>query len=241
MEERLQKVIANSGYTSRRKAEDLILSGRVSVNGKKVMELGTKVNDEDIITIDGKLLKKEERKVYYLLNKPAGYICSLSDEKGRKVVTDLIEGDIRVYPIGRLDYDTTGLLLLTNDGELTNILAHPSNNVEKTYKATIDGILNVDEIYKLKDGIEIDGIKVIPTRVKVKKKNNNKNKQIVEISIVEGRNHIVKRVFESIGHPVLKLKRLRYANLNVDDLRYGEYRELSLKEVKELYALKKSK
>ena len=237
--ERLQKVIANSGYTSRRKAEELILDGRVSVNGNIVTELGTKVSDEDVIKIDNKLLNKEDKKVYYLLNKPCGYICSLSDEKGRKVVTDLIEGDIRVYPVGRLDFDTTGLLILTNDGELTNILAHPSNNVEKTYKATIDGILNVDEIYRLKDGIVIDGIKVVPTRVKVKKKNLNKNKQIVEISIVEGRNHIVKRIFDSIGHPVIKLKRIRYGNLNVDDLRYGEYRELSLKEIKELYALKK--
>jgi len=237
--ERLQKVIANSGYTSRRKAEELILAGKVSVNDEIVKELGTKVNNDDVIKIDGKLLKKEDKKVYYLLNKPCGYICSLSDEKGRKVVTDLIEGDIRVYPVGRLDFDTTGLLILTNDGELTNILAHPSNNVEKTYKATIDGILNVDEIYKLKDGIVIDDIKVIPTRVKVKKKNLNKNKQIVEISIVEGRNHIVKRIFDSIGHPVIKLKRIRYGNLNVDDLRYGEYRELSLKEVKDLYALKK--
>ena len=237
--ERLQKVIANSGYTSRRKAEELILAGKVSVNDKIVTELGTKVSEDDVIKIDNKLLNKVEKKVYYLLNKPCGYICSLSDEKGRKVVTDLIEGDIRVYPVGRLDFDTTGLLILTNDGELTNILAHPSNNVEKTYKATIDGILNVDEIYKLKDGIVIDDIKVVPTRVKVKKKNLNKNKQIVEISIVEGRNHIVKRIFESIGHPVIKLKRIRYGNLNVDDLRYGEYRELSLKEVKELYALKK--
>ena len=237
--ERLQKVIANSGYTSRRKAEELILAGKVSVNDEIVKELGTKVNDDDVIKIDNKVLNKVEKKVYYLLNKPCGYICSLSDEKGRKVVTDLIEGDIRVYPVGRLDFDTTGLLILTNDGELTNILAHPSNNVEKTYKATIDGILNVDEIYKLKDGILIDGIKVVPTRVKVKKKNLNKNKQIVELSIVEGRNHIVKRIFESIGHPVIKLKRIRYGNLNVDDLRYGEYRELSLKEVKELYALKK--
>ncbi|MBR6133553.1 MAG: rRNA pseudouridine synthase [Bacilli bacterium] len=237
--ERLQKVIANSGYTSRRKAEELILAGKVSVNDEIVKELGIKVNDDDVIKIDNKVLNKVEKKVYYLLNKPCGYICSLSDEKGRKVVTDLIEGDIRVYPVGRLDFDTTGLLILTNDGELTNILAHPSNNVEKTYKATIDGILNVDEIYKLKDGIVIDGIKVVPTRVKVKKKNLNKNKQIVELSIVEGRNHIVKRIFESIGHPVIKLKRIRYGNLNVDDLRYGEYRELSLKEVKELYALKK--
>lgn len=237
--ERLQKVIANSGYTSRRKAEELIQEGRVKVNDNLVTELGFKVDDNDVISIDDKLLKKEERKVYYLLNKPAGYICSLQDEKGRKTVIDLIDSDIRVYPIGRLDYDTTGLLLLTNDGELTNLLAHPSNNVEKTYRATIEGILNVDEIYKIKEGVVIDGIKVIPTRFKVKKKNNNKNKQIVEISIVEGRNHIVKRIFESIGHPVIKLKRTKYANMDVLDLRYGEYRELSLKEVKYLYSLKK--
>ncbi len=237
--ERLQKVIANAGITSRRKAEELILAGKVSVNGKIIKELGVKVSDEDAIMVDGKPLPKQNKKVYYLLNKPSGYICSLKDEKGRKVVTDLIEDQsIRVYPVGRLDYDTTGLLILTNDGDFANLLSHPSNNVEKLYKVTIDGLLTSDEIYALKDGISIDGIKVIPTRVKIKKRNLNKRTEIIEFGIVEGRNHIVKRVFESINHPVLKLKRESYAFLNVNDLQIGQYRDLNPKEIKKLKELK---
>lgn len=238
--ERLQKVIANAGVTSRRKAEELILDGKVKVNGKVVTELGVKVDDSDAIVVNGKPLPKVDKKVYYLLNKPSGYICSLSDEKGRKVVTDLIEDkSIRVYPVGRLDYDTTGLLILTNDGDFANMLSHPSNNVEKLYKVTIDGLLTADEIYALKDGIDIDGVKVIPTRVKIKKRNLNKKTEIVEFGIVEGRNHIVKRVFDSINHPVLKLKRESYAFLNVNDLQIGQYRDLNPKEIKKLKELKK--
>ena len=238
--ERLQKVIANAGVTSRRKAEELILDGKVKVNGKVVTELGVKVDDSDAIVVNGKPLPKVDKKVYYLLNKPSGYICSLSDEKGRKVVTDLIEDkSIRVYPVGRLDYDTTGLLILTNDGDFANMLSHPSNNVEKLYRVTIDGLLTADEIYALKDGIDIDGVKVIPTRVKIKKRNLNKKTEIVEFGIVEGRNHIVKRVFDSINHPVLKLKRESYAFLNVNDLQIGQYRDLNPKEIKKLKELKK--
>ena len=238
--ERLQKVIANAGVTSRRKAEELILDGKVKVNGKVVTELGVKVDDSDAIVVNGKPLPKVDKKVYYLLNKPSGYICSLSDEKGRKVVTDLIEDkSIRVYPVGRLDYDTTGLLILTNDGDFANMLSHPSNNVEKLYRVTIDGLLTADEIYALKDGIDIDGVKVIPTRVKIKKRNLNKKTEIVEFGIVEGRNHIVKRVFDSINHPVLELKRESYAFLNVNDLQIGQYRDLNPKEIKKLKELKK--
>ena len=144
--ERLQKVIANSGYTSRRKAEELILKGKVVVNGEVVRELGTKVGPDDVILVEGVELNKEVKKVYYLLNKPRGYICSLNDEKGRKTVDSLIDSEERIYPVGRLDYDTTGLLILTNDGELANILMHPSNNVEKVYKTGVTAIygLNLD-------------------------------------------------------------------------------------------------
>ncbi len=237
--ERLQKVIANSGYTSRRKAEELITNGKVYVNGIKVTELGTKVAYEDTIEVEGKIINKEVKKEYYLLNKPREYVCTLDDEKGRKIVTSLIETEARIYPVGRLDYDTTGLLLLTNDGELANILMHPSNDVEKMYVAKIEGILTVEEINKLKNGIVIDGVKCVPKRVKVRKINTEKNNEIVEITIVEGRNHIVKRLFNSIGHDVMKLKRESYAFLNVKDLQSGEYRTLSLKEVKKLYSLKK--
>ena len=237
--ERLQKVIANSGYCSRRKAEELILKGKVSVNGNVVSELGTKVSLEDAIMVEGKVLKQNVKKVYYLLNKPSGYICSLSDEKGRKIVTDLIEEKERIYPVGRLDYDTTGVLLLTNDGEFANLLSHPSNNVLKTYKPTIDGILTTEQIYELKNGIEIDGVKVVPDKVKIKKKNVNKNTEIIQLSIVEGRNHIVKRIFEKLGYKVIKLKREQYAFLDVEDLRVGEYRSLTLNEIKRLKNLKK--
>ncbi len=236
--ERLQKVIANSGFTSRRKAEELIKEGKVKVNGNVIKELGTKVSYDDSIIIDGVLLKKEENKEYYLLNKPRGVISSVSDDKNRKTVVDLIETETRIYPIGRLDYDTTGLILLTNDGELTNILSHPNNNIEKTYIAKIEGILSKENIDALKKGIIIDGRKCKPVRFKVRKKDLEKNISMVEITIVEGRNHIVKKLFHELKHEVIKLKRESYAFLTLDNLKSGEYRMLSIKEVKRLYSLK---
>ena len=238
--ERLQKFIANSGYCSRRKEEELISKGQVYVNGVMVTELGTKVNGNESIVVEGVTLGKQTRKEYYLLNKPRGYICSVSDDKGRKVVTDLINTNERIYPVGRLDYDTTGVLLLTNDGEFANILMHPSNEVEKTYLAIIEGIMTTEEIYKLKDGVVVDGVKVVPKRVKIKKKDLEKNKSKVEVTIVEGRNHIVKKMFEEVGHPVNKLTRERLAFLDVKGLQSGEYRYLSNDEVQQLMKLKKS-
>ena len=238
--ERLQKFIANSGYCSRRKAEELISKGQVYVNGEMVTELGTKVNGNESIVVEGVTLGKQTRKEYYLLNKPRGYICSVSDDKGRKVVTDLINTNERIYPVGRLDYDTTGVLLLTNDGEFANILMHPSNEVEKTYLAIIEGIMTTEEIYKLKDGVVVDGVKVVPKRVKIKKKDLEKNKSKVEVTIVEGRNHIVIKMFEEVGHPVNKLTRERLAFLDVKGLQSGEYRYLSNDEVQQLMKLKKS-
>ncbi len=236
--ERLQKVIANSGYTSRRKAEELIKSGKVKINGETITTLGVKVSNGDLIEIDGEKIEKEEKKEYYLLNKPRGVISSVSDEKNRKTVTSLIDTDARIYPIGRLDYDTTGLILLTNDGELANFLMHPKNNVEKTYVAKIEGILSPSEFYTIKKGIVVNGRKVIPTHIKTRKTDLEKNTQIVEISIVEGRNHIVKKIFEAMHHDVIKLKRESYAFLTLGSLKSGEYRELSVKEVKKLYNLK---
>ena len=236
--ERLQKVIANSGYCSRRKAEELIKEGKVFVDGIAVTELGTKINGNETITIDGVSLKKDTRKEYYVINKPRGVICSAKDDKGRKVITDYIDTNERVYPVGRLDYDTTGVLLLTNDGELANILMHPSNNVEKVYIAKIEGMLTPDEIKEINKGIIIDGIKCHPKGIKIRKKDLDKNTEIVEIKLVEGRNHIVKKLFSAVGHAVIKLKREQYAFLNVKDLASGEYRTLSLKEVKKLYNLK---
>lgn len=237
--ERLQKFIANSGYCSRRKAEELISKGEVYVDGKMVTELGTKVSGKEMIVVEGVTINKQTRKEYYLLNKPRGYICSVKDEKGRKVVTELINTNERIYPVGRLDYDTTGLLILTNDGDFANILMHPSNEVEKTYLAIIEGIMTTEEIYSLKDGVVIDGVKVVPKRVKIKKKDLEKNKSKVEVTIVEGRNHIVKKMFEAIGHPVNKLTRERLAFLDVKGLQSGEYRYLSVDEVNRLKQLKK--
>ncbi len=237
--ERLQKYIANSGYCSRRKAEELIEAGKVYVNGDKVTELGTKVDDGDIIVVDGVQLEKNDKKEYYLLYKPRGYICSAKDEKGRKVVTELIDTKERIYPVGRLDYDTTGVLLLTNDGDLTNILTHPKNGVEKQYLAIVEGVLTTEEIYKLINGVVIDGVKVVPKRVKIKKKDVEKNRTKIEITIVEGRNHIVKKIFEQIGHPVNKLHREREGFLTVSGMMSGDYRILSMDEVNKLKALKK--
>ncbi len=236
--ERLQKVIAESGYASRRKAEELIKAGKVYVNGIKITEMGYKVNGNDLIDINGKPLKKEDKE-YYLLNKPRGVVTTTSDDKNRKTVTDIIETTKRIYPIGRLDYDTTGVLLLTNDGELTNILNHPSSEVTKVYLAKIEGIVEPFKVKKLEQGVVIDGKKTSKARVRIKKIDKKNNASYIELTIHEGRNHQVKKMFETIGYNVIKLKREKYAFLDVKSLKSGEYRKLTTKEVKSLYALKK--
>lgn len=238
--ERLQKVIANAGYTSRRKAESLILEGRVKVNDEVINELGYKVNPKDKIYIDDVLLEKDI-KVYYLLNKPRGVVCSTSDDKKRKIITSLIDTDVRIFPVGRLDYDTTGLIILTNDGELSNIITNSKNNIEKVYVAKVKGFITPDRIYLLKNGVVIDGIKTKKAKVKVKKYDKNSNTSIVEITITEGHNHQVKKMFEAVGCEVLKLKRERIAFLNLDGLNSKEYRTLTIKEVKQLYSLDKKR
>ena len=238
--ERLQKVIAEAGYASRRKAEELIKAGKVYVNGEKVTEMGFKVNGNDIIDINGKPLKKEEKE-YYLLNKPRGVVTTTSDDKDRKVVTDLIETTKRIYPIGRLDYDTTGALILTNDGELTNLLNHPSSEIQKVYVAKIEGIVEPYKVKKLSDGVIVDGKKTSKAKVRIKKLDKKNDASYIELTIHEGRNHQVKKMFEAIGYNVIKLKREKYAFLDVNSLKSGEYRKLNTKEVKSLYALCNSK
>ena len=233
--ERLQKVIASSGIASRRKAEELILAKKVRVNGEVVSELGVKVSDKDIIEVDGVKVHREE-KVYYLLNKPRGVITSTSDDLGRKTVVSLIGDDKRIYPV---DYDTTGALILTNDGEFANMMMHPRNNIDKVYVAKIKGILLPDEIATLKNGVMIDGVKTSKAKVKVKKVDRSNNTSIVEITIHEGKNHQVKRMFESVSKEFLKLKRERIAFLDLTGLNSGEYRKLSHKEVSKLYVLTK--
>ena len=235
--ERLQKVIAQAGVASRRKAEELIVNGKVTVNGSIVRELGTKVSGTDIITVSGRQLTKESYE-YYLLNKPSGYICSLNDEFNRNIVTELIATDKRIYPVGRLDYDTTGLIILTNDGELANILMHPSNGVPKKYVAKLNKCFAINDLKTLEKGVMVDGVMCKPTRVKIKKNDSDKDYSIVEITITEGRNHIVKRVFKELGYLVDKLSRVSYGFLDVSKMKSGDYRELSIKEVKKLYDYK---
>ena len=200
--------------------------------------MGFKVSGNDLIDINGKPLKKEDKE-YYLLNKPRGVVTTTSDDKNRKTVTDLIETPKRIYPIGRLDYDTTGVLLLTNDGELTNILNHPSSEVSKIYVAKIDGIVEPFKVKKLEQGVIIDGVKTSKAKIRIKKLDKKNNASYIEITIHEGKNHQVKKMFEAIGYKVTKLKREKYAFLDVKSLKSGEYRKLTTKEVKSLYALKK--
>ena len=237
--ERLQKVIASFGYASRRKAEDLIRKQKVMVNGEVVTELGTKVSSSDVISIDGVIINKDVKHEYYILNKPRSVISSVNDEAGRITVVDLIDTEARIYPIGRLDYDTTGLILLTNDGDFANALMHPSRQIEKTYIAKLDKVLTKEDILAIKKGITIDKRIVEVKRFKVKKRDLEKNTDIVEITIVEGRNHIVKRLFKELGVNVVKLSRIAYGFLDIKDLKSGEYRNLTIKEIKKLYALTK--
>jgi len=235
--ERIQKVIAASGYCSRRKAEELVLQGRVKVDGKTVTELGFLVNEKNEIEIDNLKIERED-KVYYLLNKPRGVVTTTKDDKNRKTVIDLIDTTKRIYPVGRLDYDTTGALLLTNDGEFSNLMMHPKNKIEKVYTAKLDGVIKGEAIQKLKSGVIIDkNVIVKASRVKLRKVDNNSQTSFVEITIHDGKNHQVKKMFEAVGIRVDKLKRDRIAFLDVTSLNSGEYRELTKKEVHQLYAL----
>ena len=236
--ERIQKVIAQSGYCSRRKAEELINKGKVLVNGDIVTEMGFKVSGNDYIEVEGNPINQKEEKEYYLLNKPRGIVSTSKDEKNRKTVVDLIKTEKRIYPVGRLDYDTTGAIILTNDGELTNLLTHPKNKVEKVYVAKIKGIITKEVLAKLCSGVVIDGKKTSKSKAKILKIDKKNNTSIVELIIIEGRNHQVKKMFEAIGFDVVKLKRESISFLTLDGLKSGEYRRLSLKEVKKLYGEK---
>lgn len=232
--ERIQKLIAQSGYCSRRKAEELITAGRVKVNGKVVTELGTKADVSDVIMVDNKRINIEN-KVYILMNKPRNVVCSAKDDRGRTTVVDLIENiSERVYPIGRLDFDTTGVLLLTNDGDLTNKLIHPSKEINKTYRVTIEGYANEEQLERIRNGIKLDGVMTSEAFVEVVKVNKEKRKSIINITIHEGKNHQVKRMFNTVGLNVLKLNRIEFAGFRVGGLKEGQYRFLTAKEVTEL-------
>ena len=232
---RLQKAIADSGFCSRRKAEEYIVRGKVFVNGERITELGSKVEGNEEIIVDGNAISKQDKE-YYILYKPRGVISSTKDDKGRKTVVDFFSSNKRLYPVGRLDYDTTGIILLTNDGEFANMMLHPKNKIPKVYIAKLEGIIDGYSIKKIKSGIVIDGIKCIPDRVKLKSADKKSNTCIVEITIHDGRNHEVKRIFESAGYNVIKLKRESIAFLTLQGLSSGGFRKLTIKEVKQLYA-----
>jgi len=232
--ERLQKVIANAGYCSRRKAENLIVNKKVMVNGNMITELGYKVSPNDIITIEGKTLL-QEKKEYVLLYKPRGIVTTTKDEHNRRTVLDLIETETRLYPVGRLDYDTSGLLLLTNDGELANLLMHPKTEIDKVYVAKVKGLVNKQEILKLRSGINIGEFRTSRSGARIISYDKKTDTSIVELIIHEGKNHQVKKMLAAIGHDVIKLKREKVSFLTLKGLKSGEYRYLSVKEVKKLY------
>lgn len=234
MEERLQKLIASSGYTSRRKAEDLIKSGKVSVNGKIVTELGTKASVNDVIIVDGVRILKENKK-YYLFYKPEKVITSMSDEKDRKCVKDFFENvNERVFPVGRLDYDTSGLLIMTNDGEFTNLITHPRHKMRKTYVAKIKGKIEEKHIKILRNGVVIDNYKTSQAEVNIVKNKNKSSNTIVKLTIHEGKNRQIRKMFEALGYEVIKLKRTSIEDLTLEGLKIGEYRPLTIHEVKVL-------
>ncbi|GGH69012.1 ribosomal large subunit pseudouridine synthase B [Compostibacillus humi] len=233
--ERLQKVIAQSGIASRRKAEQLILEGKVKVNGKVITTLGTKVSKEDRIEVNGIPVEKEQP-VYYVMYKPRGVISSVKDDRNRKTVIDLFGEEVteRIFPIGRLDYDTSGLLLLTNDGEFANLIMHPKYKIDKVYIAKVKGIPTKQDLSLLKKGVRSGKDFLKAVHVKLKGINRKSNTAILEITLHEGKNRHIRRMMDELGFPVLKLKRERYGFLDLKGLNPGEYRPLNPKEVKQL-------
>jgi len=230
-EERLQKFISSCGVTSRRKAEELITNGCVKINDVVVTTLGIKIDAEnDIIKINNEKIYKSENNIYIKLYKPEGYVTTVKDQFGRKCVIDLIDIKERIYPIGRLDYDTSGLLLLTNDGDVANKLMHPKYHIYKTYIADIEGIINQSSIEKLSSGVIIDGYKT--ALAKVKTISNSKTSSKVQISIHEGKNRQVRKMFDSVGHNVVKLKRISFGQIELGLLKLGQWSYLSNEEIK---------
>ncbi|MRI68668.1 pseudouridine synthase [Gracilibacillus thailandensis] len=237
--ERLQKVIAKSGITSRRKAEKMIVDGLVEVNGKVVTELGTKVSDQDEVKVEGVPIEKEKL-LYFLFYKPRGVITSVSDDKKRKTVTDFFEEyEERLYPVGRLDYDTSGLLIMTNDGDFTNLLLHPSHQINKEYIVKTEGIPSKEKLQLFKKGIRSEGDILKAKYVKVMSTDPKKKTAIIKIVLHQGKNRQIRRMFEAIGTPVQKLKREKFGFLTLDGLNAGEHRELTPQEVAELKKLAK--
>ncbi|MDR3593580.1 pseudouridine synthase [Clostridium sp.] len=236
MEERLQKYMASCGVASRRKCEEIILEGKVKVNGVLVKEVGIKVSPvKDIVEYDGKVISKEENKVYIMLNKPEGYISSVKDEKGRTTILDIVKVKERIYPIGRLDYDSSGLLLLTNDGEIYNKIIHPRVELTKKYIAVVKGEMTDKDIKKFEIGIDIGGYITAPAELKVI--SYDKDISTVEIGIHEGKNRQIRKMCAALKHEVLSLKRISIGEIKLGYLKRGEFRNLNEDEIKYLNSL----
>lgn len=238
MEERLQKFLAEAGVASRRKAEELIAAGKIKVNGKVVTELGTKIdpNKDEVLYLDKEVSTKEVELVYIMLHKPEGYVTTAKEQFGRPGVMDLVRDvKARIFPVGRLDYDTSGLLLLTNDGDLTYKLTHPKHDVDKTYIAKLYGTPDDMDLQKFRRGVVIDGKQTKPAKMQILEKGERQS--TVEIIIHEGRNRQVRKMCEAIKHPVAQLKRVATGDLTMVDLPKGKYRHLTPKEVKYLKSL----
>ncbi len=236
MKERLQKVLAQAGIASRREAEKIILSGRIKVNGQLVKELGVKVDlSSDQVAVDGKKIRVQ-KKVYYLFNKPRGVITSMLDPEGRKTVADYFKNiPEKLFPVGRLDYNTEGLLLLTNDGELAQLLSHPKHVIKKTYRAEVLGLVSDELLDRLRLGLELEDGLTAPALVELVEYRQEKNQTVFDITIHEGRNRQVRRMCDAIGHAVRNLKRIKFAGLSLSGLKRGGMRELDDREVKALY------
>lgn len=230
---RLQKYMADNGIASRRKSEELIKAGKVKVNGHKAI-IGQKINPKkDIVSVQGKKIQKDDRLYYIMLNKPRGYVTTTKDELGRKSVLSLISGiDTRIYPVGRLDKDSEGLLLLTNDGEFTNALTHPSHSVRKVYAVTIKPVVDEEKIKQLESGVVIDGKKTSPCTVKIVE--TREDRMMLEFSISEGRNRQIRKMCESIDAQVIRLKRISEGDVSLNGLKVGQWRHLETKEIKKL-------
>lgn len=230
---RLNKYIADSGITSRRKADELIANGNVKINGKTVKEMGYQVEDGDLVEVNGSVIRPESKKVYLMLNKPLGYITSVSDEKERPVVTELVSDiDARLFPVGRLDYNTSGLLIMTNDGDLAYKVTHPRHELTKTYRARIKGILSRQKLAKLRKGVDIGGYVTRPAQVEII--SEREKSSIVEITIHEGKNRQVRKMFAAVGNPVQELERIRIGRINLGHTKPGHYRKLTKEEIEYL-------
>ncbi len=237
--ERLQKIISRAGAASRREAERMILSGRVQLNGQVVTELGVQAEfGRDEIAIDGQVLKLQVPRLYFLLNKPQGYISAVKDDRDRKTVLDLLpKVKEYIYPVGRLDYDTEGLLILTNDGEMMNGLLHPSYEINKTYVAQAQGVVKQGQLQKLAEGILLEDGMTAPAKVKLLKQAKDHSSCLVQLTIHEGRNRQVRRMLQAVGHKVLKLRRTSFAGLTLQGVELGAYRELTQEEITALKKL----